>query len=165
VFDHTTGNASGAMLFFDGSANSSARVYFRSATLAAGVQYQFSYWQEADNMGSPPDLQVSVNNTPLGTLQDSAAQTWEPFSATFTPTTSGTYVFSINDLNTVAFLNDGGLDDIQLVSLLAGDANGDGKVDLTDLNAVLNHLGETDSSRVMGRVKAARRGRVQKQPF
>ena len=117
VYDHTTGNASGEMLFFDGATDSSMRIYYRSANLVGGVQYQFSFWQEADNLASPPDIAANANGTSLGTLVNSSSQSWAQFSASFTPVTSGTYTFSIDDLNTVVQYNDGALDDIQLVSV------------------------------------------------
>jgi hypothetical protein len=117
VDDHTTGNASGEMLFFDGATDASTRVYFRSATLVGGVQYTFSYWQEADNLSSVPDLEAFVNTTSLGSMQNTSTQTWAQFSANFTPATSGDYVFSILDDNTVLEDNDGAVDDIELVSV------------------------------------------------
>jgi hypothetical protein len=117
VYDHTTGNASGEMLFFDGATNSSLRVYYRSATLVGGVEYTFSYWQEADNLASAPDLEAFVNTTSLGSMENSSSQTWAQFSANFTPATSGVYVFSIVDDNTVVQNNDGAVDDVALVSV------------------------------------------------
>jgi hypothetical protein len=67
------------------------------------------------------------------------------------------------------------LDSIIITPALLGDANLDGSVDVSDLNIVLSNLGTINSNwtsgnfdgapTVMGRVKAARRGRVQKQPF
>jgi hypothetical protein len=50
------------------------------------------------------------------------------------------------------------LDDLQfdaLIELLPGDADADGRVDLTDLNTVLNHLGTTDDSRKDGNFDGA----------
>jgi hypothetical protein len=118
VYDHTTGDASGEMLFFDGAPSSSSRIYYQSENLTGGVEYTFSYWQEADNMGSPPDLQAYVNGTTLlGDLQNSSSQTWAQFSANFTPGVSGSYEFSIRDANTVALYNDGAIDDVQLVQV------------------------------------------------
>jgi hypothetical protein len=105
------------MLFFDGATNASMRVYYRSATLVGGVQYTFSYWQEADNLASPPDLEAFVNSTSLGSMQNTSSQTWAQFSANFTPATSGSYVFSIVDDNTVVQYNDGAVDDVALVSV------------------------------------------------
>jgi hypothetical protein len=117
VFDHTTGSASGEMLWFDGSANSSDRIFYRSANLTGGVQYQFSYWQDTDNLSSVPNLESLANGTVLGTFKNTATQSWAQAVTTFTPVTSGSYVFSITDLNTEGDFNDGAVDDVQLVSV------------------------------------------------
>lgn len=114
-FDHTLGTAAGQMLFFDGP--SGARIFFRSANLTAGTTYTFSFWGASASPLTPPVLAAQVNGVTIGTSLATTSATWNQRIATFTPLTTGAFIFSIVDFNGDALAgNDGAIDDILLTA-------------------------------------------------
>lgn len=137
-FDHTLGTASGHMLFFDGAPSSSTEIWAQSAQLTAGVSYTFSYdnvWVQALAPrvpgtfavgGNPnaPLTQLLIDGTAAGSSLEALGGTWSGSTYTFTADHSGSYNFSIVDLNVQGDMNDGALDDIRLVSSVPEPASG-----------------------------------------
>ena len=112
--DHTsmvTPGATSAMLFFDGSGNSSDRIYYHSVALTANVPYTISYWGASAGTSNVPVLNLEVNGTTIGSALTTVNAQWQPSAATFTPTTTATYTLAVYDSNTVGLGNDGSVDD------------------------------------------------------
>lgn len=114
--DHTTG--SGNMLLIDGSTVPGTDVWCQSINLAANTSYAFEFWFTTVFPPSPPQLQVTLNGSPIGTISLSATTCiWQKVSYCFTTTSSGPYSLCINEFSGVAFGNDFALDDFSLVEL------------------------------------------------
>ena len=113
-FDHTVGTADGAMLFFDGAADTSRAIWFRSATLSAGTSYTFSFWGSAAFNVDVPLLGLTIDGVAAGTPLVTTEATWTQFSHSFTAGASGTHTLAIVDLVGIGFGNDGAIDDVVL---------------------------------------------------
>jgi hypothetical protein len=74
------------------------------ATLTAGVQYQYSFWYRNQDASTGFTLRGGVNSsqsssgmTILGTITDPVNTTWVKATYNFTPSTTGTYYFGIQN--------------------------------------------------------------------
>jgi len=130
-FDHTVGTADGHMLFFDGAPSASTEIWSETAQLTAGTSYSFTYynvWNQAlaprpgggtYAAGGNPDApltQLLIDGSTAGGSLEAISGSWSGATYTFTAGHSGAFKFSIVDLNTQGDMNDGGLDDIRLVT-------------------------------------------------
>ena len=114
-FDHTFGSAAGRMMFFDGASDQRA-IWTRAATLTNGVSYTFSFWASSALDSNNPAVGFLLDGMPVGTAIATANATWRQFSYSFVATVSSVRTFSIVDLNTAGFGNDGALDDVLLTA-------------------------------------------------
>lgn len=114
-FDHTLGTAAGQMMYFDG-ASSPIAIWQNDFTLEAGQSYTFSFWGSAGNSANVPTLSLRIDGTGVGTPLAVTDAQWSLFTYTFVPATSGLRTFSIVNLQTVGFGNDGAIDDILLTT-------------------------------------------------
>ncbi len=79
-------------------------IYTPALYLTAGSQYQFSYWYITDGFSGWTNLKAAVGNaqtsaamtTIIGTIANPTNTSYQQYTGTFTPTTSGYYFFGIN---------------------------------------------------------------------
>ena len=112
-FDHTTGAAGGAMLFFDGAA-SPIPIWSQAASLLAGTTYSFSFFASSGGPLSTPTLNVLIDGVATGATASTTVGAWTQYTYAYAPASAGTHTFSIVDSNLEALGNDGALDDISL---------------------------------------------------
>lgn len=113
-FDHTSGTSAGQMLYFDGSASATSRIWHKSVTLQTGFNYTLAFWAAAGETSNTPTLRAQLDDVAFGSARTTTSGTWQKFSASFTVPTTSTYTFSIVNSVTSGAGNSGALDDIQL---------------------------------------------------
>ena len=154
VDGHTTGTATDPFLIIDtGFPNAFTGVLLQqSVQLEAGKTYSLSAWAGSFYPANPARLEFALSGNVLNTTTLSTSAAWQNMTGTFTPTVSGTYNFTVRDLNPVGGGNDFHLDDIQLTVLK--DINVNYATTFTEngapisvanaANADVNDIGEAD---------------------
>ena len=112
-YDHTTGTSDGTMLFFDGAVDASP-IWYRTASVTAGITYMFSYWMASASALAPPELAFAIGDDRDGTVTTVEAGVWKNYAYSFIAAITGDVVLSIADLNLQSDGNDGAIDDISL---------------------------------------------------
>jgi hypothetical protein len=117
-YDHTAGDSSGAMLFFNGAGQSAsaagASIWYQDFNLTAGTTYTFSFWGSSAMGANDPTLELMVDGTRVGSMLNTSTAQWTKFTATYTPKSGTTHRFAIRDASTMSFGNDGAIDDVML---------------------------------------------------
>ncbi len=105
--NHTTGGSKFASYYFTPTND---WIYTPALYLTAGSQYQFSYWYITDGYAGWTNLKAAVGSsqtpaamtTIIGTVANPTNTSYQQYTGTFTPTTSGYYFFGINCVHTTA---------------------------------------------------------------
>lgn len=113
--DHTQGDGTGGMLFFDGADSATTPIWQGgSGILVPGQTYKFSYWVSAADATSTPQTQALIDFVPRGPVFTATDGVWTQATCIFTATHAGFTYFSIVDDNTDALGNAGAIDDLAL---------------------------------------------------
>jgi hypothetical protein len=114
--DHTTG---AGQMFLTTPNPGPTRIWFETATVAAGTTYTLSGWTARVSIDdfNIAKLSIAADNTSLGVFDVSVLPigAWGEFSFDYTASSSGPVVFSITDLATSNTGNDLVLDDLSVV--------------------------------------------------
>jgi hypothetical protein len=102
----------------NGATTSNQRVFYWTANLTAGTAYSYDFEAVNNYDVAPPVLQLSDNGAlvgssvtiapsgPYGTSFVGVVGPWEPYTLSFTPTTSGIATIALVDTNTAYSGND-----------------------------------------------------------
>jgi gliding motility-associated-like protein len=113
-FNHTTGNASGAMLVVNGASTPNTAVWSQTINVEPNTNYEFSVWAASVVSTNPGILSFNINGVQVGntfTLSTTLCN-WQQFFSTWNSGLATTAVISIVNLNTQVAGNDFALDDI-----------------------------------------------------
>lgn len=118
--DHTTGSTN--FMAVNGSINPSFRVWCQTVNVIPNTDYNFSTWISSLVVGSPAQLEFSIDGQLLGTpiTAPSALNTWSQFFAIWNSGNATSVQICIVNANTVAGGNDFGLDDISFTPICSG---------------------------------------------
>ncbi|MEY4605178.1 MAG: hypothetical protein RIT43_2470 [Bacteroidota bacterium] len=116
-FDHTTG--SGNFMVVNGSGTPGTSVWCQTITVQPNTDYVFSTWVSALALGSPAQLQFSINGTVVGDVFNAPLLTgqWEEFYTTWNSGSATSATICIVNQNTSLGGNDFGIDDINFASV------------------------------------------------
>ncbi|HEU4574722.1 MAG TPA: gliding motility-associated C-terminal domain-containing protein [Chitinophagaceae bacterium] len=110
--DHTTGT--GNFMVVNGASTANVAVWCESINVKPNANYVFSTWLSNMVVGTPAQLQFSINGVPWGnifTAPDNQYE-WKAFNATWNSGTNTVATICIVNQNINPFGNDFGLDDI-----------------------------------------------------
>jgi hypothetical protein len=115
--DHTTGT--GLMLAVNGATTPGLAVWSQTVTVTPGTDYVFSAWLASWVPSSPAELQLLVNDIPVGApfTAPLTAGLWEQVSIPWHSGADISATLKIVNLNTAGGGNDFALDDISFESL------------------------------------------------
>lgn len=118
--DHTSGSTN--FMAVNGSINPSFRIWCQTVNVIPNTDYNFSTWISSLVVGSPAELEFSIDGVLLGTpiTAPSALNTWSQFFATWNSGNATSVQICIVNANTVAGGNDFGLDDISFTPICSG---------------------------------------------
>ena len=111
-FDHTSGNASGAMLAANGSGVAGTVVWEQVVTVTPATLYDFSAWLSSWISANPATMNFTVNGSTIGSLAANGGTQWVEFVSTWNSGASTTATIRIVNTNTAGGGNDFALDDL-----------------------------------------------------
>jgi photosystem II stability/assembly factor-like uncharacterized protein len=111
-FDHTSGNASGAMMAVNGAGVAGAVVWQQVVTVTPNTIYDFSAWLSSWISASPATMNFTVNGSTIGSLAANGGTQWVEFVSTWNSGASTTATIRIVNTNTSEGGNDFALDDL-----------------------------------------------------
>jgi hypothetical protein len=123
--DHTP-TGPGNMMMVNGSLVAGKNVWTGTLLpgLVSGVTYVFSAWimniyHDTDPLHADATVEFRIGGNLLGTFTATGLDTWQQFTATYTPSSSGQIPTAV-DLKVNSFANDFALDDISLIAVPDG---------------------------------------------
>ncbi len=111
-FDHTSGNASGAMMAVNGAGVAGVVVWQQVVTVTPATIYDFSAWLSSWTSASPATMNFTVNGSTIGSLAANGVTQWVEFVSTWNSGGSTTATIRIVNTNTAELGNDFALDDL-----------------------------------------------------
>ncbi|MFT4666256.1 MAG: gliding motility-associated-like protein [Polaribacter sp.] len=110
--DHTSG--AGNQMVFNASTDPGLSSWCQTVSLTLNTEYSFTFWAQTINSGSPANLSVSFNNTPIPSAMPlgNASCNWQQFTNTWDSGTQTSAIICINNLEINGGGNDWALDDI-----------------------------------------------------
>lgn len=120
--DHTSG--AGNMMVFNASTTAGLSSWCQTVDVSPDTDYNFTFWAQTINSGSPANLSVSINNNPItGPMQlGNASCNWESFSNSWNSGIQTSAIICINNLETNGGGNDWALDDISFQAICSSTA-------------------------------------------
>lgn len=117
--DHTTG--SGNFMVINGSGTPNTNVWCQTITVTPNTTYLFSTWVATMVVGSPAQLQFSINGVPLGNIfsAPNSQYVWMQFFEKWNSGANTSATICIVNQNTTLGGNDFGMDDISFQACMA----------------------------------------------
>lgn len=118
-FDHTTDDASGAMLIVNGASVADQDIWTQTITITPNTEYVFSIWGMSVVGSNPGQLNFSINGDQFGETFELNSFTclWENFLTTWNSGSNTTATIAIVNQNTSTSGNDFALDDISFAPI------------------------------------------------
>jgi gliding motility-associated-like protein len=113
-FNHTTGNAGGAMMVVNGSSVPNAVIWSQTITVSPNTNYQFSTWAASVVSSNPGILRFMINGVQVGTQLNLSPTlcNWQQFFVNWNSGTNTSIQIAIINQNTSNDGNDFAIDDI-----------------------------------------------------
>ncbi len=115
AFEPCPGHAAGTgnMMVVNGAANTSTNVWCQTLTVTPNTTYLFGAWVTSLTGTSPAQLQLYINNVPVGVgFQAPATCIWQQYCETWSSGTNTSVTVCLVNMNATVNGNDFGLDDI-----------------------------------------------------